>query len=305
MHENVVIKDVSWNLEQEAMRGIRDRVFVTEQGIAEEVVYDDKDMEATHFLVSAGDEAVACGRLQADGKVGRMAVIPERRGQGLGRLLLDHIVGHAKDKGYLRLYLHAQSHAADFYQAAGFERFGEEFEEAGIPHATMELSIDYSGADSFITGVQYPEPFATLAVELARTASRHLRIYSYRLDHEVFDSATLASAIGDLARRGRYSEIRILVSDARPMVQRGHRLLQLSRRLSSSVSIRVLAEHPELPEATYVVRDTDGILYKPDDVGRGGFFEPGSRASAKKFIDGFDALWRWGERDPRLRQLTL
>lgn len=287
------------------MRSIRDCVFVEEQGIAEDIVYDDKDMEATHFLVSDGDTAVACGRLQADGKVGRMAVLPERRGEGLGRLLLDHIVGYAKDKGYLRLYLHAQSHAAGFYRAAGFEIFGDEFEEAGIPHAAMELHIDYSGADSFITGVQYPEPFATLAIELARTASRHLRIYSYRLDHDVFDSASLATAMGELARRGRHSEIKILVSDARPIVQRGHRLLQLSRRLSSSISIRVLAEHPELPEATYVVRDTNGILYKPDDIGRPGFFEPDSRASAKKFIEGFDALWRWGERDPRLRQLTL
>lgn len=305
MREDIVVRDVSWNLEQDAMRAIRDRVFVAEQGIDEDVVYDDNDLEATHFLVSAGDSAVACGRLQADGKVGRMAVIPEQRGLGLGRLLLDHIVGHAKDKGYLRLYLHAQSHATEFYQAAGFEPFGEEFEEAGIPHAAMELHIDYSGADSFITGVQYPEPFATLAIELAKTASRHLRIYSYRLDHNVFDSALLAAAMGELARRGRYSEIKILVSDARPMVQRGHRLLQLSRRLSSSISIRVLAEHPELPEATYVVRDTDGILYKPDDIGRPGFFEPNSRASAKKFIEGFDALWRWGERDPRLRQLTL
>ena len=89
------------------------------------------------------------------------------------------------------------------------------------------------------------------------------------------------------------------------MVQRGHRLLQLSRRLSSSIAIRVLEEHPELPEATYVVRDNDGVVYKPDELGHPGFYEPDSRASAKKFVEGFDALWRLGERDPRLRQLVM
>jgi predicted GNAT family N-acyltransferase len=305
MPEDTVVEDVSWNLQEDALRNIRDRVFVGEQEIAPDIVYDEKDETSTHFLLSSGNEALACGRLQPDGKIGRMAVLPEYRGQGLGRLLLDSIVSYARDKGYRRLYLHAQSHASPFYQASGFEVFGEEFEEAGIPHAAMEMHVDYRGADSFITGVQYPEPFATLAVELAITARRNLRIYSYRLDHEVFDSAELADAISELARRGRYSEIRILVSDSRPMVQRGHRLLQLSRRLSSAIAIRVLAEHPELPEATYLVRDNDGVVYKPDDIGRPGFYEPDSRASAKKFVEGFDALWRWGERDPRLRQLVM
>ena len=305
MHDSVNIRDVSWNIEQDALFSIRHRVFVEEQGIDPDIVWDDSDTTATHFLATEGEQPLASGRLLPDGKIGRLAVMPERRGQGLGRLLLEHILGFARDKGYRRLYLHAQTHATEFYEAAGFSRSGEEFEEAGIPHIAMELAIDYRGADGFITGVEYPEPFATLAVELVKTGRRHLRIYSHRLDHEVFDSADMADAISALARRGRYSEIRILISDPRPMVQRGHRLLQLARRLSSSISIRVLSEHPELPEATYLVRDNDGVVYKPDDIGRTGFFEPDSRASAKKFVEGFDALWRLGQRDPRLRQLTL
>jgi hypothetical protein len=258
-----------------------------------------------HFLATDSGSPVACGRLLPDGKIGRLAVLPEHRGTGLGRLLLDHIIHFAWVRAYQRLYLHAQSHASDFYEAAGFEQQGEAFEEAGIPHVAMEMRIDYRGAAGFITGVEYPEPFATLAAELASTARRHLRIYSYQLDHEVFDSPDMADALSALARRSRYSEIRILVSDARPMVQRGHRLLQLARRLSSIVHIRVLAEHPELPDSTYLVRDNNGVIYKPDDIGRTGFFESDSRASAKKFVEGFDALWRLGERDPRLRQLTL
>ena len=54
-----------------------------------------------------------------------------------------------------------------------------------------------------------------------------------------------------------------------------------------------------------MVRDFDGILYKPDERGPNGFYEPDSRASAKKFVEQFDTLWHHGERDPRLRQLTL
>ncbi len=305
MADDIQIEVVSWNLNLETLRSIRDKVFIEEQGVPESIEHDASDETATHFLISDQYIALGCGRLLPDGKIGRMAVLPEHRGKGLGHKLLDAIVSYAKRHGYQRLYLHSQSHANGFYQAAGFVPFGDSFEEAGIPHTAMELQIDYSDAGGFITGVQYPEPFATLALELARSASRNLRIYSYYLDHDVFDNQAFTDAVSALARSGRYSDIRILISDPKPLVSRGHRLLQLSRRLSSSIAIRVLAEHPELPEATYVVRDNDGVIYKPDERSRDGFYEPGSRASAKKFVEGFDALWRWGERDPRLRQLTI
>jgi predicted GNAT family N-acyltransferase len=305
MDETLDIDVVSWSLEGDTLRRIRDQVFTEEQGVPPEIEQDGHDATATHFLVTQAGAPLACGRLLPDGKVGRMAVLQAHRRRGVGAKLLDAIVRHAYGNGVLRLYLHAQRQAADFYRRAGFEAFGEEFEEAGIPHVAMSLELDYREADSFITGVDFPEPFATLAVALSEGARRHLRIYSHRLDHKVFDNPELASALTRLVRRGRQSDIRILVNDAKPMTSRGHRLLELSRRLSSSISIRVLDEHPELPEATFVVRDNDGILYKPDERGANGFYEPASRASAKRFVTSFDALWRWGQNDPSLRRLTM
>jgi predicted GNAT family N-acyltransferase len=300
-----VIEEVSWNLHRETLRSIRGKVFIEEQNVPQEIERDGADDTATHFLLTQDDVALACGRVLPDGKVGRMAVLKEHRNKGLGRLLLDYIVAHARQHGVNRLYLHAQEHAANFYLDAGFFHFGEPFEEAGIPHVAMELLIDYSGADEFIKHVAYPHPFATLALQLAQTASRDLRIYSALLDPDVFDSAELNSAMITLVRRSRYSNIRILINDAGPIVQRGHRLLSLSRRLSSSIKIQVVEEHPDLPDATFVVRDNDGVAYKPDERGRGGFYEPNSRASAKRFVEQFDKLWHWGVVDPRLRRLSL
>ena len=305
MDEPLQIEVVSWNLQRDILRSIRGTVFIEEQNVPEDIERDDHDATATHFLMTRNTVALGCGRMLPDGKVGRMAVLREHRGQGLGRQLLAYIVDHARRNGVGRLYLHAQTHALDFYLEAGFQVFGEEFEEAGIPHAAMELNIDFRGVDHFITGVRYPEPFATLALELAKTARRYLRIYSATLDREVFDKSEMATAITALVRRGRNSEVRILVNDAKPMASQGHQLLSLARRLSSTVTIRVLEEHPDLPDACFVLRDTDGTVYKPDERGRPGFYEPDSRASAKRLIEQFDALWRWGEADPRLRQLSL
>ncbi|MEE4659474.1 MAG: GNAT family N-acetyltransferase [Halieaceae bacterium] len=305
MNKHVEVSDVSWDRAEETLRSIRERVFILEQGVPAEIEMDGLDVSATHFLLTVDTVALGCGRLLPDGRIGRMAVLREHRGKGYGRQLLQAIVAHARRHGYRRLYLHAQDHAVAFYTDAGFEPEGEPFDEAGIRHVAMALELDYRGATHFITGVDYPQPFAVLAEALADTARRQIRIYSARLDHEVFDNRALASAMTRLAKRGRLSEVKILVSDARPIVSRGHRLLEISRRLSSTVSIRVLDEHPELPEATYVVRDNSGILYKPDDRARQGFYEPDSRASTTRFVDQFDRLWRWGELDPRLRSLRL
>ena len=98
----------------------------------------------------------------------------DARGRGVGRALLDHIVQHARRKGMQRLYLHAQEQAADFYLKFGFEVEGEPFQEAGITHLAMAMQIDFRNADCFITGVNYPQPFATLAIALAAEARRHL-----------------------------------------------------------------------------------------------------------------------------------
>ena len=151
----------------------------------------------------------------------------------------------------------------------------------------------------------YPTPFDELAVELCNEARRTIRILSPDLDHQVFDSEVLCDKISALARRSRYSDVRILVKDTRAIVQRGHRLLELSRRIPSLVHIQVLAEHPEMNDDTMVIRDRDGLLFKPGDSEHQGIVEPDSKATAKGYIERFDELWERSVPDSQLRRLGL
>ena len=139
-----------------------------------------------------------------------------------------------------------------------------------------------SGA--FLTGVEYPHPFAELAVALCNSASRFLFILSPKLDSAAFDNEELADALSALARAGSQTEVRILVNDARVLSSRSHRLLHLARRIPSSVHIRTLTEHPDWKQQTLVIRDRDGILYKPGGSDHEGFYEPASRASTQKHL---------------------
>lgn len=160
-------------------------------------------------------------------------------------------------------------------------------------------------SSEFLSGVQYPHPFDELVVALCDSAARHLYIQSPCLDHEVFDNPELVRAISALARRSRQTEVRVLISDSRPLVTRGHRLLELSRRLPTSVRLRTLAEHPDWNNETVVIRDRDGVLYKPGDADNEGFYEPDSRASTQRHLELFNELWRFGVEDPDLRALSV
>ncbi len=153
--------------------------------------------------------------------------------------------------------------------------------------------------------VDYPEPFADLAAELCAGARRSLCLQAPALDHRVFDRPALLDAVSALARDGRQTGIRILVADVRPLIQRGHRLLALARRLPSSVQIRRLSEHPEWNGETVLIRDRDGLLLLPaGDSGRG-IYRPEDRPAATARLELFDELWRAGAADPELRVLSL
>lgn len=164
--------------------------------------------------------------------------------------------------------------------------------------------IDPVDPENPLHGVTYPHPFADLAIALCGSASRDIRIQSPNLDPVVFDNPDLADAISSLARSDSHSRVYILVSDTRPMVQQGHRLLNLMRRLPSSISIRKLVRHPEMGGETLILRDSAGTLFMPQDEGPG-FYEPDSRASAQPLIEQFDRLWQQGVEDSDLRRLGL
>ena len=163
---------------------------------------------------------------------------------------------------------------------------------------------NYDIAAGSSQAISYPMEFTECCIALAKSAQRKIRLYNPTLEHAAFDSQDLASALAGLARRSRACDIRILISDSRAMVNHGHRLLSLSRRLPSSVKIQKLAEHPELPSDTFMLSDSCGLVYKPLDADQG-FYAPEHRARAQGYAERFDALWNRSQADNELRELRI
>jgi len=121
---------------------IRRRVFIEEQRVPEEIELDADDALAFHALATIGNDAIGCGRMldHGDGevKIGRMAVMPEFRGTGVGRDILRFLMDRARARGLRKAVLHAQLTAEGFYLKEGFTPLGDVFDEAGIAHRKME-----------------------------------------------------------------------------------------------------------------------------------------------------------------------
>ena len=305
MSTDLTLARARWAEDESTLKALRDTVFVREQQVPPAIEWDGNDRDATHIIARRGAEAIACGRLLGDGKIGRMAVLPAHRHRGIGAAVLAALVDEARRRGLHRVYLHAQAHAESFYRARGFGAVGEPFEEAGIPHIAMVRTLDYLDCPVPVSPVYGPEPFATLLLSLARSTRRQLAVLSPSLDRSLFEPPGLREAITVLCRQTREAEVRILVADGRALTARGSALLQLARRLPSKLSFRELPEHPEWPGDSCVIRDRDGLLTLPAEPQSPGSYHPGDRPRVAGELDRFDTLWRLGQETAELRALHI
>ena len=119
---------------------IRYEVFVIGQKCPAHLEWEYEE-ESTHFLVFKNNKAVATARHRKTSygyKLERFAVLQKLRGNGYGHIILKAILDDLKEFNG-KIYMHAQTKVLPFYNKMGFEKKGNEFEEAGIMHFKMEL----------------------------------------------------------------------------------------------------------------------------------------------------------------------
>jgi len=120
---------------------IRRVVFIEEQNVPEADELDGTDGECIHLVAYDGEIPVSTGRIRVtrdDFIIGRVATVKSHRGQGLATGIMQALVDACVTMGGERQILHSQTHARSFYEKLGFTAYGNEFEDAGIPHIAME-----------------------------------------------------------------------------------------------------------------------------------------------------------------------
>lgn len=275
------------------------------------------DSNTEHYLLYHPDGGPAAyARLHPDGLIDSLCINLHDGGSmddailDAGAVLLGYIATEVADRhprlrispptGWRHVLMlldpDAEHYHGDFLLAS--HRIAQHWRLAGLSEATLgKTPIHWELIKS--------EEIASVVVQMARQAERCLRIFSPALSHPVFDNAHLADAISALARRSRYTDVRILVSDSRPMVQRGHALLALHRRLSSNVPILKLPYETHEFTDTVVIADDCGVIAKPEANDESLFACFNNRPQARALMETFDYLWQRGMTDPEIRGLAL
>jgi predicted GNAT family N-acyltransferase len=117
---------------------------VGEQGVPADLEFDGRDPSAAHVILQREGIVIGTARIFDEGDaavVGRVAIAPELRGQGLGAVVMDAAERWASDQGLPLVELHAQQQVTGFYDRLGYFGVGEPYVEAGIPHLTMRKEL--------------------------------------------------------------------------------------------------------------------------------------------------------------------
>ena len=117
----------------------RAKIFMFEQKIWY-LDMDNVDYNAQHLFLEENGEVVAYLRAfsgETDGEIHIGRVLSVEHNKGLGTVLMNKALEYFKENDVKSIVLNSQIPAVRFYKKLGFDTFGEEVIEAGIPHIKM------------------------------------------------------------------------------------------------------------------------------------------------------------------------
>jgi len=179
------------------------------------------------------------------------------------------------------------------------------------PESPSALSDEWSAAPFTLgvsTGAQAFSDMGEVrqhALALIQQVGRSLIIYTPDLEPWLYNHSSIQRACSQFLLAHPRNRLRVLVGDSARAVKEGHRLVTLSRRLTSNFHVR--KTHPDYPlnASSFLVADGCGMLIRPNAEQYSGhalYRDPG-RASQQLRL--FDAAWDRSLTDPDMRSFLI
>ncbi len=126
---------------------IRRKIFVIEQGFAEELEFDENENKATHLVGYIDSKPAATSRFYFEESknaylIGRIAVLKEYRTMGLGSKIVKAAEERIIAKKGKAIVIHAQLRVKAFYESLGYSPISEIDLEEGVEHIWMGKTIE-------------------------------------------------------------------------------------------------------------------------------------------------------------------
>jgi hypothetical protein len=161
------------------------------------------------------------------------------------------------------------------------------------------------GRDAGVLTLEGRRENRAAAGHMAAQAQRELCLFTRDLDKAVYDQSEFLDAVKSLALRSGMSRVRVLLQDHGPVLAQGHRLIELARRLSSSIEIRVPpTDWLDAPES-YLLADRVGYLHRDDATAYRASADFHAPLETERLQRRFDDIWEASQADGELRRLHL
>ncbi len=281
------------------LRRVREAVFVQEQSVPAELEWDELDPQCRHVLARDGEgQPIGTGRLTPDHRIGRMAVLADWRGRGVGDALLLALIDEARRLGWREVSLHAQVAAIGFYTRHGFLPVEARFVEAGIDHQSMHRLLDKPNPVETHDAAQ-----AALLGVIGR-ARRHLLLYSRELDPGLLDTPEALAALRRFATRD--GTVRVLLQDPATPQRALAPLIGLAQRLPSAFAFRAVEEPGDRAYASaFIVNDRGGWYFRTLGHRFDGETALDGEARARQLRAAFEPMWERARACTEFRALGI
>ena len=311
------VEPASWSADLADLRAVRTEVFVVEQAVPEDEEWDEHDERSYHVVArDPHGRPIGTGRLTPMHTIGRMAVLSDWRGRGVGEAILRTLLERARERQLPAVELHAQVQAIPFYERAGFSTYGDEYDECGIRHRSMRLELAPPPARdaAALAPAAAPEAWQTTTRDEARAAvvaviegaRRELAVMTRDLDPDLFEHADVLEALKRLAIGAPNVRIRFLVLEPARAAGEAPRLVALAGRLSSMFAFRAPVEEidRQYPGA-FLANDRGDWFERPLASRYEGEGASAARAKATQLTARFDEVWERSEPAADMRRLEI
>lgn len=143
------------------------------------------------------------------------------------------------------------------------------------------------------------------ALALVKQCNQKLAIISHELDPFVYDNPEFVEAVRQLALKGRYVDIRILVFEPASIVRKGHKLVDLAGKISSYIEIRKPSSQYKSFNEAVLIADEVGYLFRESAERYGGKVNFNGRRESKYMLDVFNSMWATSKPDPNFRRMHI
>jgi hypothetical protein len=260
------------------------------------------DASSQHFFARINDAVVGYLCIDPDGHIS-LASTSSDNANDIADTLLRFAVIDAPRRGLSQLSAPTAHPWKDSLLKLNFSTLNSVNDKILTLFLPPDRSFITSGSD--LVRLEQVDAFQKFAVQLVKQARYSIVIFSEDMEAWLYDNEEFADAVMELLQKSRNSSVRFLIRDTKTLLERGHRLLRISHRVSDKIQIRKLPAMMSEKYPNYMLADDNGLLFRQDPQVVQGIGYTDYRARVKPLLEDFKLLWSRSTSDPDLRPHTL